>query len=336
MKSTDFAMHLKVYLTHYLPLQRNASDHTISGYRYAFILLLRYCEHNCNLSLQKLKIEDIDTALILAFLDHIVEENQVSASTRNHRLAVLRSFFAYLQTQAPEHWSQCQRILAIPLQRVNQTEPTYLSTASLAALLDQPDRSTRQGRRDAMLLSLLYDTGARVQELIELRVEAVNLAVPARVRLTGKGRKTRLVPLMPATAAALSDYLSELRETVMVIGSTRVFSSQRGGPFSRWGIRHLIKRYSDSAREDCPDFPTKVTPHCMRHTKAMHMLQAGNPSIVIRDILGHADIKSTEIYARADMQMKRRALEKSPNLVEQPVNRSWQKKPDLMNWLSSL
>lgn len=336
MKSTDFALHLKSYLTHYLPMQRNASDHTISGYRYAFIILLRYCEHNCNLSLQKLKIEDIDTALILNFLDHLIVDNHVSASTRNHRLAVLRSFFGYLQTQAPEHWSQCQRVLAIPLQRVSQTEPTYLSTEALAVLLDQPDRSTKIGRRDAMLLSLLYDTGARVQELIELRVEAVHLAVPARVRLTGKGRKTRLVPLMPATTAALGNYLDELRESVTVIGSTLVFSSQRGGAFSRWGIRHLIKRYSDSARVICTDFPANVTPHCMRHTKAMHLLQAGNPSIVIRDILGHADIKSTDVYARADMEMKRRALEKSPQLIDSPVERSWQKEPDLMDWLSSL
>ena len=336
MKSTDFALHLKAYLAHYLPLQRNASIHTISGYRYAFVLLLRYCESHCGLSLQKLKIEDIDPALILAFLDHIVEECHSSASTRNHRLAALRSFFAYLQTQSPEHWSQCQRVLAIPLQRVAQSEPTYLSTDALTALLDQPDRRTRQGRRDAMLLSLLYDTGARVQELIELRLDAVILSEPARVKLTGKGRKTRLVPLMPATAAALRDYLDELSENGTVLGSTHVFSSQRGTAFSRWGIRHLIRRYSDSARECYSDFPANVTPHCMRHTKAMHLLQAGNPSIVIRDILGHADIKSTEIYARADMEMKRRALENSPNLVEPSVSHSWHKEPDLMNWLNSL
>lgn len=169
-----------------------------------------------------------------------------------------------------------------------------------------------------MLLSLLYDTGARVQERIELRVEAVTLSEPVRVRLTGKGRKTRLVPLMPATAAALSDYLDELSESVAVIRSTHVFCSQRGTAFSRWGIRHLIRRYSDSARKCCAVFPEKVSPHCMRHTKAMHLLQAGNPSIVIRDILGHADIKSTETYARADMEMKRLALAQSGQTNRQP------------------
>ena len=265
MQPTDFAVHLKAYLSHYLPLQRNASDHTISGYRYAFILLLRYCENNCSMSLQRLKIEDIDVSLILAFLDHLIDERQASTSTRNHRLAVVRAFFGYLQTQAPEHWPQCQRVLAIPLQRASQTEPTYLSTTALETLLAQPDRSTPKGRRDAMLLGMLYDTGARVQELIELRVGAVHLAAPARVRLTGKGRKTRLVPLMPTTAAAFGDYLDELSQGMEMNDSTQVFQSQRGGAFSRWGIRHLIKKYSDQARESCPDFPIKITPHCMRH-----------------------------------------------------------------------
>lgn len=336
MKPTDLAVYLRAFLTHYLPVQRNASPNTISGYRYAFVLLLRYCQERCNIPVKRLCLEDIDAPRVLAFLDYIVDERHGCAQTRNHRLAALHAFFRYVQTQAPEHLAQCQRILAIPLQRISHEEPTYLSSAALAALLAQPDRSTRRGRRDAVLLSVLYDTGARVQELIDLRVRDVHLASPAWVRLTGKGRKTRLVPLMPSTARALGQYLRDERLDEPASAEAWLFQNQRGGSFSRWGIRYLLKRYSEQARIACPDLPERITPHSLRHAKAMHLLQAGNPPIVIRDILGHADIESTEVYARADMEMKRRALEKAPGVVDAPARRSWQREPDLLAWLLSL
>jgi integrase/recombinase XerD len=336
MKPTDLATYLRAFLTHYLPVQRNASPNTISGYRYAFVLLLRYCQESCNISVQRLCLEDIDAPRVLAFLDYIENERRGCAQTRNHRLAALHAFFRYVQTQAPEHLAQCQRILAIPLQRISHQEPTYLSSTALATLLAQPDRSTRRGRRDAVMLSVLYDTGARVQELIDLRVRDVHLASPAWVRLTGKGRKTRLVPLMPSTARALGQYLYDQRLDEPASAEARLFQNQRGGSFSRWGIRYLLKRYSEQARVTCPDLPERITPHSLRHTKAMHLLQVGNPPIVIRDILGHADIESTEVYARADMEMKRRALEKAPGVVDAPARRSWQHEPDLLAWLLSL
>jgi site-specific recombinase XerD len=336
MKPTDLAVYLRAFLTHYLPVQRRASPNTISGYRYTFVLLLRYCEAVCKIPVQRLCLEDIDPARVLAFLDYIQNERGGCAQTRNHRLAALHSFFRYVQTQAPEQVSQCQRILAIPLQRISHEDPTYLSSSALAALLDQPDRSTRTGRRDAVLLSVLYDTGARVQELIDLRVCDVHLASPAWVRLTGKGRKTRLVPLMTNTARALGQYLRDERLDEPASAEAWLFKNQRGGQFSRWGIRYLLKRYSEQARTTCPDLPERITPHTLRHTKAMHLLQAGNPPIVIRDILGHADIESTDVYARADLEMKRRALEKAPDVVNAPARRSWQREPDLLAWLRSL
>ena len=336
MKPTDLAVYLRAFFTHYLPVQRNASPNTISGYRYAFVLLLRYCQESGNIPVQRLCLEDIDAARVLSFLDHIQSKRRGCARTRNHRLAALHCFFRYVQTQAPEHLTQCQRILAIPLQRTGHQEPTYLSATAVATLLAQPDRSTRNGRRDAVLLSVLYDTGARVQELIDLRVGDVHLASPARVRLTGKGRKTRLVPLMSSTARVLGQYLRDAGLDEPASTETSLFQNQRGGSFSRWGIRYLLKRYADQARATCPDLPERMTPHTLRHTKAMHLLQAGNPPIVIRDILGHADIESTEVYARADMEMKRRALEKASGVVTAPARRSWQREPDLLAWLRSL
>lgn len=334
MKPTDLAVYLRAFLAHYLPVQRNASPNTISGYRYAFILLLRYCAQVCKTPVQHLRLEDIDAPLVLAFLEHLERERGASPQTRNHRLAALHSFFRYVQTQAPEHLPQCQRILAIPLRRLSQADPTYLSPSALAAVLAQPDPSTRKGRRDAVLLSLLYDTGARVQELIDLRVCDVHLAAPARVRLTGKGRKTRLVPLMPSTARLLARYLHEEKLDDPVHAETRLFQNQRGEPFSRWGIRYLLRRYSEQARATCTDLPERITPHSLRHAKGMHLLQAGNPTIVIRDILGHVDIESTEVYARADLEMKRRALENAPRVAT--PRRSWQREPDLLAWLRSL
>ncbi len=336
MKPTDLAAYLRAFLTHYLPVQRSASPNTVSGWRYAFVLLLRCCQENCGIPLQRLCLEDIDAPRVLAFLDHIESERRGCAQTRNHRLAALHSFFRYVQTQAPEHLAQCRRILAIPRQRTSHQEPTWLSSTALATLLAQPERSTRLGRRDAVLLSVLYDTAARVQELIDLRVRDVHLASPARVRLTGKGRKTRLVPLMSGTAQALGQHLRDEGLDGPASAEAWLFRNQRGGPFSRWGIRHLLKRYSEQARTTCPDLPERITPHTLRHTKAMHLLQAGNPPIIIRDILGHADVGTTEVHARADMEMKRRALEKAPDVVSAPVPRSWQREPELLDWLLSL
>lgn len=274
MKPIDLAVYLRAFLTHYLPVQRNASPNTISGYRYAFVLLLRYCQESCNIPAQRLCLEDIDAPRVLAFLDYIVNERRGCAQTRNHRLAALHAFFRYVQTQAPEHLAQCQRILAIPMQRIGHEEPTYVSSTALATLLAQPDRSTLMGRRDAVLLSVLYDTGARVQERIDLRVRDVHLASPAWVRLTGKGRKTRLVPLMPSTARALSQYLRDERLDEPASAEAWLFHNQRGGSFSRWGIRYLLKRYSEQARGMCPDLPERITPHCLRHYKG----HASSPS----------------------------------------------------------
>jgi integrase/recombinase XerD len=338
MKSaaTDLADFLRSFLTHYLPIQRSASPNTISGYRYAFLLLLRYCDQIRKLPPERLRLEHIDVPLIVDFLEYIEKKRGVSARTRNHRLAALHSFFRYVQTQAPEHVALCQRVLAIASRRVNRTEPASLSPPALAALLDQPDRSTRKGRRDAVLMGLLYDTGARVQELIDLRVCDVRLDAPAAVRLTGKGRKTRLVPLMRSTVRALTQYLREQELLDPGRGEEWLFRNQRNGRFSRWGIRYLIRQYSERARITCGDYPKRVTPHSMRHSKAIHLLQAGNPTVIIRDILGHADIQSTEIYAKADLEMKRQALEKASGVSSKAASRSWHRKPDLLRWLESL
>jgi site-specific recombinase XerD len=207
----------------------------------------------------------------------------------------------------------------------------------LAAILRQPDLARRAGRRDAVLLSLLYDTGSRVQELIDLSVRDVRLESPAQVRITGKGRKTRVVPLMKSTVELLRDYLREQD----LIGPERsdapLFPNRYGGRLSRSGIRYLVEKYTERACAMQPSVPLpKVSPHTFRHSKAMHLLQSDNPLVVIRDFLGHADLKSTEIYARADLDMKRRALDKASIKSPTPAIPPWRKDKGLLEWLTSL
>lgn len=206
MKPTDFSIHVTSFLTHYLAAQRNLSANTIKAYRDVFTLLLRFCRDVHGIAPEKLRLEQIDVSLVEAFLDYLERERKSSPSTRNHRLATLHAFFRYVQAEEPAHMLQCQKILAIPLRRHARRTVGYVSKEELAEILAQPDLMASQGRRDAVLLSVLYDTGARVQELIDLSVGDVRLDSPAQLRLLGKGRKMRAVPLMDNTVQLLRDH----------------------------------------------------------------------------------------------------------------------------------
>ena len=285
MKPTDFSTHLTHYLTHYLAAQRNLSPNTIRAYRDVFTLLLRFCRDQRGIALERLCLAHIDSSLVEAFLDYLAKERHVSIGTQNQRLAVLHSFFRYVQSEVPEIMLQCQRILAIPLQKQPRANVGYLVKEDLAQILAQPDLRSREGHRDAVLLSLLYDTGARVQELIDLSVGDVRLSSPAQVRLTGKGRKTRAVPLMDATVQMLRDYLGDNDLDRPECSDRPLFQNRRGTRFSRWGIRYLLNKYVQAVRRDRPGFIRSVSPHSIRHTKGMHLLQSGVSLEIIRDFL---------------------------------------------------
>jgi integrase/recombinase XerD len=222
------------------------------------------------------------------------------------------------------------------MQRCSPSTVEYLSSDDLATILNQPDLKTVGGRRDAVLLSLLYDTGARVTELINLSVRDVRLESPAQIHITGKGERKRVVPLMQVTVELLSDYLQEQGLTEVCDSSEPLFQNRFGKRLSRSGVRYILEKYVDRARSARGAQPSKVSPHSLRHTKAMHLLQSGNPLVVIRDFLGHVDIKTTEIYARADMEMKRIALEKAADKSPSQKLPPWQRDADLLQWLSSL
>lgn len=336
MKPTDFSTHVTNFLTHYLAAQRNLSPNTIKAYRDVFTLLLRFCRDVRGMALERLSLAQIDVSLVEAFLDHLGNDRHCSIPTQNHRLATLHAFFRYVQSEVPERLLQCQQILAIPLRRHARPIVGYLSKERLAEVLACPDPRTPLGRRDAVLLSVLYDTGARVQELIELTVGDVRLDSPAQVRLVGKGRKMRAIPLMDATVAILRDHLHETGMNRPEHFDQPLFQNRRSERLSRSGVRYILRKYVEKVRNVHPDFTQPVSPHCLRHTKGMHLLQAGISLEIIRDFLGHADAKTTEIYARANLEMKRKALEKvaddSP-VLELP---SWKKDKALLEWLHSL
>jgi site-specific recombinase XerD len=335
---TDLAVHISKFLGDYLPARRNLSANTVRAYRDAFSLLLRYCRDIKKVPPERLRLQDLDADLILAFLEAAEKERRWSAATRNHRLAALHSFFRYLQVEVPEFLHHIQRVLAIPMQRAPKEPVTYLSVDELVCLLRQPDRSSLAGRRDDILLTLLYDTGARVQEVVDLSPRDIRLEAPAQVRLTGKGRKTRVVPLMPSTADKLRSYLEEHDLMAPARHEGPLFCGRLRGRITRSGIRHILEKYRLRAGERLPK-GHRISPHTLRHSKAMHLLQSGVPLVIIRNILGHEDVKTTEVYAKADLTMKRRALEQAipstapGTAADKP---SWTKVPGLLDWLRSL
>ena len=338
MKEEDFPKYLSDFLSKYLPGQRNASTHTIASYRDVFKLLLIFCDSIKSIKPEKIRASDLSKELILHFLDWLETDRKCSISTRNQRLAVIHSFVHYVQKESPQNLFEFKKILSIPNKKHPRTLVAYLTGQEVQILLSQPDTSTIEGFRNAILLSVLYDTGSRVQELINIRVKDVRLSSPNVIRLHGKGRKIRQVPIMCKTSEILSLYLEMKKyHSGTSKGDNYLFVNQKKQQLSRWGISYILKKYVEKAKDDVSfnvDFP--VTPHVLRHSKAMHLLQSGVNLIYIRDFLGHVDCSTTEVYARADSEMKRKAIEKAyVNLVPEIIPK-WEEDGNLMKWLNSL
>jgi site-specific recombinase XerD len=333
MKATDFARYLSAFLSTYLPGVRNVSTNTIRSYRDTYRLLLVYFKNQLGVPVEKLSLATLTDKVVLGFLDWLQEKRCCSISSRNQRLAALHAFFRYVQLEEPVLLASCQKVLAIPFKKHHKPAVRHLTPGALRLILEQPDRNTLQGRRDLTILCVLYDTGARVQELVDLRVRDIRLDEPPVVSLTGKGRKTRHVPLMHHTAALLARYMQEHGIGHEGTLDTPLFVNRQLGKITRAGISYILRKYSDSAREKSPIIPEPVTPHVLRHTKAMHLVQSGVALVYIRDLLGHVDISTTEIYARADTEMKRKALEGAyPDMTSAELP-DWNQNQDLLSWL---
>ncbi|HBT66022.1 MAG TPA: integrase [Ruminococcaceae bacterium] len=333
MRSSDFSKMLGSFLSVYLPSERNFSKNTISSYCDTFKLLLQYIKATKGLSPEKVTVKFLNREFILLFLNWLEQERGCSVSTVNQRLAGIHSFFRYIQIDYPDLLLECQKILSIPFRKKPAPAVNYLNATDLRLILEQPDCSTRSGRRDLTLLSLLYDTGGRVQEIADLTVGSLRLQAPAQIMLVGKGNKSRAVPLMAPTVQLLEGYLFENRLNDPNSMAYPLFRNQRKEPLTRAGICYILKKYAAEARAANPHIPQNITPHVFRHSKAMHLLEAGVNIIYIRDILGHVDVSTTEVYAKANMEMKRAALEKVSHISVGNVP-SWATNSDLLSWLN--
>ena len=336
MKPTDFSIYLTKFLSDYLPGQKNVSPNTIRSYRDTFKLLLRYFQDRVGIPAEKIKMSHVTQPCVNSFLEWLETERGCSVATRNLRLTAIHSFFRYAQAESPESLLHFQKVIAIPVKKGRAKAVEHLTSDGIRLLLEQPDRSCPKGRRDLTILSTLYDSAARVQELIDVSIgDFISGANPTLV-LTGKGNKTRRVPLMKNTATLLVAYISENHLDVAHKRTYPLFTNSQHNRLTKEGVAYVLAKYAAQAHDISDVVPAKVNCHMLRHSKAMHLLQAGVNLIYIRDFLGHTDIKTTEIYARADTELKRKALENAyPSLVD-PNLPDWGSNSDLMSWLSSL
>jgi len=335
VQSKDLSFFIMRFFTHHLTEQRNASPNTVKAYRNTFILLFTFMSEQNGKRMDKLTISDLSKDTISAFLNWLEEYRKNAITTRNQRLAAIHAFFNYLQAENVDFMLQCKQILSLPFKKHPRTLVHHLEENELKAILQAPDTSTSGGRRDLALLCLLYDTGARVQEIKDLMIGDIRFDSPAIVRLNGKGRKIRAVPLMSRTATLLKNYLDEYN--LLSGGSEQVvFFNKQRQKLTRNGIAYIIDKYARQAsvQGDMPNF--KVTPHVFRHTKAMHLLQSDVNMFYIRDFLGHVDVSTTEIYARLDSEKKRTVLEKITGRTIPDDIPAWQENPTLLVWLKNL
>ena len=330
------AVLIETFFTEHLAVHRGVSQNTIQSYRDAIKLFLLFVGEKNSKKITDININDLNVDIVLGFLKNIEGSRKNGAVTRNHRLAALRTFFSYLATQDPLHLGQYQKILLVPFKRAAKPMMGYLEADEMKAVLNSIDCTTPLGRRDFALLSLLYNTGARVQEVCDLRVRSLRLLSPPLITIYGKGKKTRQVPLWTSTKDTLTKYLSE--GGLLNKEDAFLFPNRAGEPIGRFGVRYIVAKYVQVAAKSCPKIAKKkVGPHTFRHTTAMHLLQSGVDLTVIRSWLGHIDISTTHGYVEIDMEMKRQALEKcNPGNRNGSLDKFIEKNHDIIGWLENL
>ncbi len=313
--NADFPKLLQAFFTDRLMNQRKASPHTIASYRDTFRLLLGFAVQQLKKVPSKVNFEDLDTPFIGAFLNSLEKDRNNSARSRNVRLAAIHSFFNYVAIHEPCYGALAQRVLAIPSKRYKRKQVVFLKRCEVNALLAAPDLGTWSGRRDRALMLVMVQTGLRVSELTSLRCQDIVLGTGAHVRCTGKGRKERCIPLRKETVTTLRAWL-RMRNAD---SSGSLFPNTRGEALSSDGVQYLLNKHISTASQQCPSLKKKkVSPHVLRHTAAMDLLQHGVDSTVIALWLGHESVETTQIYIHADLELKEKALAKTTPLNVKP------------------
>ncbi len=332
----DLARAIRDYFRNYLPGLRGMSPHTIRSYRDTMTLLLRFVARRRDREIASLDLEHLEVVDVLAFLDHLEQDRGNSPATRNVRLAAIHAFFRYIAGFQPMRLHQCQRVLAVPFKRTKTRTIEYFEREEIDAVLAAIDRRSPNGRRDYTLLATMFNTGARVQEILDLRPCDLQLIRPYHARLFGKGRKERLCPLWSQTVELLTELLAE--RGIPRHLRAPLFLNHRGQPLTRFGVRYILAKYCKRAESGTPTLGRKrLHPHSMRHSTAVHLLKSGVDLVTISQWLGHASVSTTNRYATVDIQAKRQALS-----MVQPVNSppqgpsSWRSDPSILAWLQSL
>ena len=332
-KGNPFPALLRAFFQEWLAEQRSASVHTIRSYRDTWRLLLRFIAERKGGGVARIMLADVSAGEVRAFLHHTEHGRRGTIGTRNCRLAAIRSFFSFVADKDPEYIAQCAEVLTVPLKREPTAAPCYLEPEEVEAILAQPDRSTIEGMRDHVLLSFLYNSGARIQEALDLCSNAVRFDAPHYARLYGKGRKERICPLWPETVRLLR----KLLERHPRAPDQRIFVNRYGEPLGASGVRFKLAAYVEKASETVPTLRTKhVTPHSFRHATAVHLVAAGVDITVIRSWLGHVSLDTTNHYAQANLETKRKALELVGAPSASNVPPSWKRDASLMEWLDTL
>ena len=325
---------IRDYFTDHLPRLRGTSPHTIHSYRDSIVLLLRFVARQRNKPVSGLDLTDLDPAGILAFLSHLEQERKNGVATRNVRLSAVHAFFRFLASRNPEHLDLAQRVLGIPFKRAQQRAIDYLEYEEIEAVLKAINRTSSQGRRDYALVATMFNSGGRVQEIVDLRACDLQLTKPFQVRLFGKGRKERYCPLWPQTAAVLRAFCKE--RNLELRSETRVFLNHRGEPLTRFGVRYILAQCLRRACREIPNLRKKrLHPHSMRHSTAIALLKSGVALSTISHYLGHASLNTTNRYAKVDLEMKRRAIARVKPVPRQSRT-PWSKDHTILDWLESL
>ncbi|MDX9985426.1 tyrosine-type recombinase/integrase [Sphaerochaeta sp.] len=338
MTPTNFPVYLDAFLNKYLPEERNCSENTFKSYCDTFSLLLQFIRDNEHINAERLTLEDFNHTLIERFLGYIEKERECSISTRNVRLAAIHSFFRYIQYEHPGFLLEWQKILGIPFKKVPHRIMNYLTSEGMRVLLSMPDQQLAIGRRDLALLSVMCSTGCRVQELCDLTPGSLRFAKPYLIKVIGKGNKARQVPLRDDLVILLKGYMDEHGLLAMSANRYPLFPNKHGNKLTRQAVTKILDKHIAVARNKRPELiPDVFSPHCLRHSVAMALLQTGVPLIYIRDLLGHVSIRTTEGYLRNESKQSREALEKAfqnivPSLEEE--KNPWERDRGVIAWLN--
>lgn len=332
--TTDFAILLNRYFTVYLTSQRGCSAVTIDAYRQVFVLFFTFMTETRGKTPDKILMKDFTRETVSDFLEWLEKEKHCTESTRNHRLAVLRSFASFVKYDSPAHLNECLRILSIKFKKIEQGEISYLKADGMKLLLEQPDRTTPNGRRDYLMLALMYSTGIRVSELIGIRVKDVSLEEPKTLKVYGKGSKVRFVPLIKQVVPLLKAHMKENKLDLPENCNEFLFKNHMKTRFTRQGVFFMVKKYVAMARDkDSSLIPEDIGCHSLRHSTAMSLVNSKVDLIYVRDLLGHTSVQTTEIYARADSEAKRAAIESAAQDFVPKEDAIWENDKSVMDWI---